>query len=916
MKKKLQLLFLGLLFFSSNYSQTLENALGDGYFIEGVSVVDTIYCNESPDETESVEFEAISSDGITVIEKYIDDDPEDGFSWSLDIGLLDVGSTIQATGKDSGNEIIFKNVVLTLDILPKPEWLVKGCVEDVEASESIISFTGKYPIYTYNYNIPSNYVAIGGQPLNIVGELTFNADFDRTTGELVANENNASVNINLLDQYNFDQEINFQVKCSFDEDLNLSLIAKAIKNSDNIELNMPKLSFPIVPGISINVNAGISLYATVLGQIVIGQDGDNWGFINNNGEKTKILGVLTGDGHIKGEVSILAGAASANASLNAKARFGVGFDYVSVPSEKVNFLKGGDIDISGEFCYKTFWGLGPNKCVTSESFIYNTFGDTVIITSLDNNLKSYTLKSTSTSMIPDFGPQPVFSVKSKMLYATWIEKEEYKGFIQFSKLNATGTAFSEEFTIHESTNSPSNPQIGIFNDGSAIISWSQNKYNQTSKPTDDVKTLINSQDVYFAIYDNDSNYVTVPEKVGDLNGIRPEGEAKVAVGSSYALLTWVVKDLTANSSDIYYSKIYKDKGNWEYTEPLAIAEMDGVNSEVNIVFIDDNKALVVWKNNPDGNDETVDSDLYFSEWDGNDWSKQELLFDNEGNTILNEVSIASNSNHIALAWTSTVIDEDEDFNNRIDIQVFNTITGEWDSSNEFFDEDSMYYFQKPIVSISETGIASVSYQVIEMYSDNDEIDNGELYLYVKSLKVPTSKWKEISENTNLCDTNTFIWELAAGFSAGNRFYTLTQEYSKDGAVQKPKNGTLFGDPSLSMVLRGVQIADNLSVMDISEPNIVPTGIRKQSKKHTIKTLSIFPNPSKTKSFIEFQLTNKSKVDLSIYSSSGIMVNNLINEELNIGLYKTVVNTESLPKGIYLVKLTIDSSISFGKLVKE
>ena len=59
--------------------------------------------------------------------------------------------------------------------------------------------------------------------------------------------------------------------------------------------------------------------------------------------------------------------------------------------------------------------------------------------------------------------------------------------------------------------------------------------------------------------------------------------------------------------------------------------------------------------------------------------------------------------------------------------------------------------------------------------------------------------------------DTFIWELTAGFSGENHYYTMTQEYNDNGIVTNPYNGVKFGDPDLSMVLRGIQINSDLMV---------------------------------------------------------------------------------------------------------
>lgn len=910
-------------------AQQIYSSLGSGTFVEGISpVVNTITVNE-PNGTVSVDFHATDASYTNTYGSYTDNDGGDGFGWDVDMGQLPPEAVvIWAEFFDGSNNSLGYSDDLQISVLPKPEWLINGSVANVSVSGTVISFQGIYPIYSLPYTIPSSVKGIGGRSLDIVGNFIFNATFEITSSTASVSDNKVQIGINVLDQLpSFTEDIDFTSTCTLGSDLNLSFVISDEINSDPISLNVPKMKFPVAAGLTVSVDAGISLYATLRGQIVIGQQSGQWGFIDNGSATTEIIGVLTGQGFIRGEISVLAGAASANASLKAKARLGAGFSYVSVPSSYLDTLFGGDISIWGEVCYKTFWGFGPSGCKESESFYYGRFGDTAAIgkNSIDFfdatfNTRSITYRDTGTLVLPDFNPQPTFSTNGDKLYAVWLEHDNNTGYLLFSKLNQAGTEFSKEIVAMENLNSISNPKVGVLPSGSAIITWSQSRYNISTLPVNyDDEDLLQAQDVWFAIYDNIIDSVVYPDRLGDdfsnLQSGRAEGEANVAVGSENdAMITWVVKDAAAQSSDIWFTHLTETDSAWVTTEPDVIDDLPGTNFDVNVAYVDSALALAVWINDPDGDEETYDNVMIFSEWDGNTWSNAQLLADNDGYTIYKDVALSSNNGYIAVAYISTYYYSDNDFENRIETEIYDAVTGDWDDNSYFEDWDSLYYFQSMQVSISDIGIASICYQAIDMFPDTTFIDNGTLYLFVKDLNNTAPDWTEITNSTVLADTSTYVWELTTGFSADNRYYTMTQEYNDNGVVTNPHNGILFGEQNLSMVLRGLQVNSDLTVSDISEPGTVPNGIKDLAYRPNFNLLQNYPNPFNEFTTIEFHLQQSSNVSLEIYNLTGGKVAQLVNSRLNPGIYKTVFDAGDLPAGFYISRLTVDGITSSGKLV--
>jgi hypothetical protein len=923
-----------LLGYSAGISQTLTASL-NGTFVEGIVGVNNDFTaiDLFGDEVEVVFFLS-SPDLTTIYDTYTDTDGSDGFTWNLDMGTMVQSAIVWAEFYDaSGNFLVDSyDAALNFTIIPMPHWLVNGSIENVEVFPitTTISFKGKYPIFDYSEIIDNSVKGIGGKPLSVAGEFTFTGSYN--FGEIIpsptVSDAKALLNFNLLNQiYDYSKSIPLDASaCQLNELFNLALNVSDSIVTDNISLKTPKIKFPIMTGVSVTIDAGISLYATLKGQIVIGQDANgDYGFIETSSEKTRIVGILTGDAFVRGKISVLRGVASATGSINGKARLGIGFDYVSLPSLVSNTLYGADIKLNGNICYETFWGLGPNGCKYSDNWYYGQDGQTSIFNKSGSNnnpfyqTETFTFRDTGTLVLPDFHPQPSFGTRGDTLYAVWLEHDENIGYILFSKLENSLNEFTNEQIVVTNSNSISNPKVAILPSGSAIITWSQNRYDETTLPSgsDEIEQT-KSQDVWFAIYDNDLDSIVYTQKLDDdetspLSG-RAEGEALVTVGDNNdAMITWVVTDATATTSDIYYTHLTETAAAWEITAPEILSNLQGVNSNIGVVYTDSASVLTVWVNDPDGDEDTYNSEMIFAEWDGTVWSTAQILATNDGATKLNELSLASNDGYVAFAWTSSQFSANNEFENRLDMMVYDAVNQSWDMNSTFSDTDSNYYFQLPVASISQTGKATICYQVIDMYADTNYIPNGELYLYVKDLNAQ-GNWEEITENAYLCDTNTFIWDLTAGFAANDKYYVITQEYNDNGVVTNPYHGVKFGDPDLSLVLRGIQINSDNTIGDIEEPGNISSGIKELSYKTDFRFLNAYPNPFNDRTVIEYQLENNAKVQMEVFDFMGNKVAELVNTNLSAGTYKTIFKAGELAGGVYFNKLTVNGRTITRKLV--
>jgi hypothetical protein len=156
--------------------------------------------------------------------------------------------------------------------------------------------------------------------------------------------------------------------------------------------------------------------------------------------------------------------------------------------------------------------------------------------------------------------------------------------------------------------------------------------------------------------------------------------------------------------------------------------------------------------------------------------------------------------------------------------------------------------------------------------------------------------------------------LTAGFAANDKYYVITQEYNDDGVVTNPVNGVKFGDPDLSLVLRGIQLNSDNTIGDIEEPGNISSGIKELNIRNDFRFLNAYPNPFNDVTVIEYQIENNANVQMEVFDFLGNKVAELVNSNMNAGIYKTIFKAGDLPGGVYFNRLTVNGRSQTRKLV--
>lgn len=108
-------------------------------------------------------------------------------------------------------------------------------------------------------------------------------------------------------------------------------------------------------------------------------------------------------------------------------------------------------------------------------------------------------------------------------------------------------------------------------------------------------------------------------------------------------------------------------------------------------------------------------------------------------------------------------------------------------------------------------------------------------------------------------------------------------------------------------LKQIDYNGNYEYFDLALPVII-------TKPKEFALGQSYPNPSNPKSIIDFQLPERTKVDINVYNLLGQLVSTLVNEELDAGIYTAEFNGNNLSSGTYLYRITAGTYTEVKKLI--
>lgn len=190
-----------------------------------------------------------------------------------------------------------------------------------------------------------------------------------------------------------------------------------------------------------------------------------------------------------------------------------------------------------------------------------------------------------------------------------------------------------------------------------------------------------------------------------------------------------------------------------------------------------------------------------------------------------------------------------------------------------------------------------------------------------------------NNNGHLTYKNGFLWVASHG---SNKIYQVTLDGDISvlagvgfrGNSDGPWASATFSLPNgIEASLTGDTLYVNSSIPIFPAPGtpLNPSVVRMITGVNTIVSteipevertaeLSVFPNPFRLETVINFYLPGKSVVDLSIFDSMGRKVRNLLKGEYQDGAHDFNVEGHGLSNGLYLIKLESRYGVISKKLV--
>jgi hypothetical protein len=178
------------------------------------------------------------------------------------------------------------------------------------------------------------------------------------------------------------------------------------------------------------------------------------------------------------------------------------------------------------------------------------------------------------------------------------------------------------------------------------------------------------------------------------------------------------------------------------------------------------------------------------------------------------------------------------------------------------------------------------------------IKNEIVVLQWKTATELNNKGWEI-EKVNLNSTNPFVWQKM-GFVAGSKENNTVKSYAFDDKDVVNNQVYLF----------------RLKQIDLD-------GTVKYSNVLTIKIgktknddLSVYPNPVKSLTNIQFSIEATSKVQLMLFNQQGQMIKIISNEQLTPGIHNKQISLDNLPAGSYVLKLVTNKFTLTKEVIKQ
>lgn len=112
----------------------------------------------------------------------------------------------------------------------------------------------------------------------------------------------------------------------------------------------------------------------------------------------------------------------------------------------------------------------------------------------------------------------------------------------------------------------------------------------------------------------------------------------------------------------------------------------------------------------------------------------------------------------------------------------------------------------------------------------------------------------------------------------------------------------------------LQKADSESAPKAVQDSPAPAGVTTGTEEESFVLWGLYPNPTSGMCYLNYGLSRKQSVNLTVWNTQGQRVQQLLSKEQSAGNYTFTFDLSELPKGIYLVKFVSDTQEQVRKVV--
>lgn len=263
-------------------------------------------------------------------------------------------------------------------------------------------------------------------------------------------------------------------------------------------------------------------------------------------------------------------------------------------------------------------------------------------------------------------------------------------------------------------------------------------------------------------------------------------------------------------------------------------------------------------------------------WDGYPYERN-LFYDNLIDNNIDDVVFVTGDFHCSFSCDLTKTPKDS--------TTYNATTGDGSLAVEFivpsitgtnFDEEGLD-------TTATIGIANIMLESNEHIKFAELTGHGYVLLDIDTSRTQAEFWhmKDIKTANNYNETAVSIWQTLSGSNKLNESSILSSEKTNIPAApdEPPFNYS--------------------RTKELSKPIL----------------LNVYPNPFNSNIFINYVLTTKGNIDISITDLNGKNVKNVVNKIQEKGNYFVNIETDNLKKGTYFLTISSQGKITSKKIVK-